>query len=619
MSRDERNYWQRRRFLGRYSRRTVLRGGAVAGAGVTGMALVGCGNDDDDGNGNGGNGGQTPGTTPQNGASPTTGATPAPGNGETPRTGGIWESYALGEAPSLDPLAPVTFGAGQILAFVYPELVRQQAGPGIDPALYQPTPDLAESVERSPDGLTYTVKIRPEARWHPPVDRPVDAEDVVYSFQRYSGQLDLPRNPGMNVLGLYLPDDGVEAVDESTVVFNLSRPQGDFLSGESMFIYIMPREAGQAFDPVNEMVGAGPWMQESYTPGTVLQLRKNPDWHFGPELPYMDGVNINFIPEYATRLSQFLTGALDECDLQGVDLERVQAELPDAQILVRAATLPASYITFEGEDRAPDAPWRDPRVRAAISMAVDRDGLLEVAYNTSQVADMGFPVELRWNNDIPSFATPYWLDPKNEFHHAEGDPAMTPENQERFQFSPENAKAALEAAGYPDGFSTNFITTSSGYGAAFNTQSEVIFEQLRQIGLDLTYDDQDYAAEYVSSTAAQGEFTGMAHIPRGFAMRSQFSGYLIPGASRNNGHINDQEFIDMVAEIEAEADPEQARILMLEAQNRTNEKMYYVPMQLGASGDYFAYSPRARNVAEYQISGYLVGDVQHSNYWLADQ
>lgn len=97
-------------------------------------------------------------------------------------------------------------------------------------------------------------------------------------------------------------------------------------------------------------------------------------------------------------------------------------------------------------------------------MAIDRDALLDAAYNVKDVKKLGLKVERRWNNDMPSFESGYWLDPQGKFQIKGGDPKISADNAKSFKFDPAEAKKLLSAAAQASGFKTKLHTTSSRYG-----------------------------------------------------------------------------------------------------------------------------------------------------------
>ena len=107
----------------------------------------------------------------------------------TPKPGGkVVNSYFTGDPPDLDPYLNVTFRAAEFGGFFYSKLLKFDNGPGIPPTSFTPVPDLAEKYELSQDGLTYTFKLRANAKWQnkaPMNGRAVTADDVVWSFNRF--------------------------------------------------------------------------------------------------------------------------------------------------------------------------------------------------------------------------------------------------------------------------------------------------------------------------------------------------------------------------------------------------------------------------------------------------
>lgn len=129
---------------------------------------------------------------------------------------------------------------------------------------YQPVPMLAESVEKSEDGKTYTFKLREGVQFHN--GKEMKAEDVLASMNRWKERSTIAQE--------HLHDAAFEAQDDYTVVLQLQNPRLDLLdllAGQDFFPAIMPKEiiedAGDDF--VKEYVGTGPfqfvdWLQDQY-------------------------------------------------------------------------------------------------------------------------------------------------------------------------------------------------------------------------------------------------------------------------------------------------------------------------------------------------------------------
>lgn len=607
---EETNYWKRLAAR-RLSRRTTLRYAAGASA-AGGLALAGCGDDDDSG--------KSPtaaATQASGGSSPAAGgASPAASPAAAkPKKGGTWRLAMNGDPTNLDPMVGTALPTHQTAGFVYSKLFRFKAGPGIDPGAYSMEPDLAESMTVSPDGLKYTVKLKSNAKWHPPVSRAVDADDVVFSWKRYVGQIQgFPAAPGAASMNLYLGN--VEATDPKTVVFTMKEPRGEFLASENKWLWIMPKETGTAFNPAQKLVGTGPFLFESYVPGAggSIKFKRNPEWHLGPEAPYFDAVEVAIVPEYTTRLQQFLAGRLDTVDLLGQDIQRALDTVKGMQLYVGGAELPNSQIS-PSDWSGGTVPWKDARVRKAISMALDRNSMLDAAYNLKDLEKLNIGAKRVWNNDVAAADASFWLDPQAKFQAKPSDEKMTADNVKAFAYNPAEAKKLLEAAGATN-FKAKLYTTSSRYGNAFNTLTELTQQYLSQIGLQIEIADVDYSSVYITQIVVNKQFEGLLHIPRRTGVRGQFETYR-PGGVSNYSKIADQTLNDMITKMYQEADPEKARQQVLKLQNYTNDKMYSIPMQLGAAGGFIGYQPGLNNVKDYQVNGQDWGQECVPYYWRA--
>jgi peptide/nickel transport system substrate-binding protein len=126
---------------------------------------------------------------------------------------------------------------GVVSGTVYSKLLEFRTGP--DVTTLEIEPDLAESWEVSPDGLTYTFRLRGDVRWHnvPPVNgRPFTSDDVVATFEA------IKQTPAQYAW-MYEPVSSVTAPDERTVVFTLDRPYTPLLEYLAYhFSMIVPRE-----------------------------------------------------------------------------------------------------------------------------------------------------------------------------------------------------------------------------------------------------------------------------------------------------------------------------------------------------------------------------------------
>jgi peptide/nickel transport system substrate-binding protein len=223
-------------------------------------------------------------------------ATVAPLTPSQPKRGGIYTIAAAGNPPDLDPYSSGSEAASLFASYTYSRLFMLKSGPGIAKGSLDTVGDAAESAQVSDDGLTYTIKLRSNARWHAPLDRGMTAEDVVFSWERFSGKI-AGSTPSTRLVNLTMVKS-VAAKDPLTVVFSLSQPYPFFLArlADPKSFFVMPKETGTAFDPSQKVVGSGPWVLQEYQPNTVIKFARHAGWHFGPDLPYYDNVVVNIIP-----------------------------------------------------------------------------------------------------------------------------------------------------------------------------------------------------------------------------------------------------------------------------------------------------------------------------------
>jgi ABC-type transport system substrate-binding protein len=229
------NFWTRRAV----SRRSALRGAGLGAAGLLGAALIGCGDDDDDGPAPAAQQAATAAPTQAAAAQATAAATEAAAPGIlTPRKdvtasaqyGGVYQGITGAEPENLDPLNATSYKAPGVSRWVYPQLV--QAAPGITvPASGEVEGQLAESFEYT-DTTTLILHLRTNAKWderEPTSSRPVDAEDVAFSWKKFA-ELSNSRKSLVNSLNPLAPVLDVTAVDDQTVQIKTAFPFGPLLN-----------------------------------------------------------------------------------------------------------------------------------------------------------------------------------------------------------------------------------------------------------------------------------------------------------------------------------------------------------------------------------------------------
>ena len=210
-------------------------------------------------------------------------AEPTPAQtGETPRRGGILLVAIGADAPGLDPHQEQTFATLQPTSPLYSTLLQ------IDPYGYPNViGDVASEWNISPDGLTYTFKIRPGIRFHD--GSPLTSVDVKASYDKI---ISPPEGVRSIRATFYAAVANVEAPDPGTVVFKLKYPSASLLSSlASPWNVIFPKkylDKDPNYFKKNNPIGSGPFKFKSYTRGSTFEAERNPDYYV-KDRPYLNG------------------------------------------------------------------------------------------------------------------------------------------------------------------------------------------------------------------------------------------------------------------------------------------------------------------------------------------
>ena len=270
------------------------------------------------------------------------------------------------EPQTLAPNAARDEGAAILLA---PNLFSRLLAVDADSRLI---PDLAESWEVSPDGRSYTFRLRSGVRWHD--GRPFGAEDVRWTLAR------LARRPGMKAEAIRRIR-AVTAPDPATVVIRLAEPWAPFLPTlASCCSYIEPRHLGGR----PEGVGTGPFRLVSWERGRRIVLAANRSFHRPG--PFVDHLIFTFIRDSSRLPGLLLSGAAD-FSVTRLPLKLLPALGRDPRL--RLVTAPSDGRFYCGFNlRRPRL--ADRRVREAINRAIDRQELLDRAMHGYGAPAFGF-------------------------------------------------------------------------------------------------------------------------------------------------------------------------------------------------------------------------------------
>lgn len=331
---------------------------------------------------------------------------------------------------SLDPHEAVAAGTKEILFNIYEGLLKPDETGNLVPAV-------AKEYSVSPEGLTYTFKLRDGVKFHN--GNPVTAEDVKYSIEKSAGM-----TGGESLISAFSMIASVIVVDDNTVEINLKGPDIDFPAYvANINAAIIPKDNDK---PSTNPIGTGPYKYVSRSPQENIVLKKFDEYWGTPA--NIEDVTLKIIPNADSIVMNLNGGAVDMFARLTVTQTQQLADnfnvLEGEMNLVQALYLNNAVKPFDNVD-----------VRRALSYAVDVKNVLELTSDGK-----GFPVG---SSMFPAFKK-YYVDLSDSY----------PTDIEK-------AKELLAKAGYPDGFSFS-ITVPSNYQPHIDT-AQVIAEQLKAINV----------------------------------------------------------------------------------------------------------------------------------------
>jgi peptide/nickel transport system substrate-binding protein len=325
-------------------------------------------------------------------------------------------------------LAPTWFDPAETPGLVTPFMLYYALHDG----LVKPMPGrpaelcLAETYTSSADGISHEFILRDGIFFHN--GAPVTVADVKFSFERYRG----------NAAAFFKSKvAAVETPDAKRIIFRLHKPWLDFLtyfSGVTGAGWIVPK---QYVESVGEdgfkkaPIGAGPYKFVSFNPGVELVMEAfDGYWR---KTPTVKTLVWKVIPDETTRLAALKRGEVDIAYSIRGELAEELRRTPG--LTLKPVVINSPFWIYFADQWDPKSPWYDARVRQAVSLALDRDGI-------NQALTLGFS----WitNSIVPRDYEYYWQPPK-------------------IPYDPDRARALLSEAGFRGGFDAGDYFCDSSY------------------------------------------------------------------------------------------------------------------------------------------------------------
>ena len=361
------------------------------------------------------------------------------------------------EASTLDPHFRNTAPNFSLARHVFEPLVDQDAQ-------QRPRPGLALSWE-AVDATTWRIHLRPGVRFSD--GSPFTAEDAAFSLRRSANITGSPGSYAFYTSGI----TAMETPDPLTLVVRTRMPDPLLPTEISVILMLSARAAAgagtEAFDRGTAALGTGPYRIAGFSPGTPARLVANAGHHGGR--PPWQGVTLRLIPEPGPRVAALLAGdvqAIDAVPPESADMLgargdlRVVSAVSNRLIFLAVDTMRPQTPGVTDATGVPLAanPLRDPRVRRAISLAINR---AQLAQRTMQ--GMAVPAGQLLPDGFYGVSASLLPDP----------------------FDPVASARLLAEAGLPDGFALTLVVPNNRYVNDRQT-GEAIAGMLTRAGLRTT-------------------------------------------------------------------------------------------------------------------------------------
>ena len=440
-------------------------------------------------------------------------------------------------------LAPTWFDPADTQGIITPFMVLY----ALHDAMVKPMPEhvrapcLAEAWSSSKDNLAHEFTIRDGVHFHH--GEPVTAADVKFSYERYRGAAhELMKSKVASI----------EAVDARHVRFKMKEAWPDFLtfySSASGAGWIVPKKYTEKVGDdgfKKAPIGAGPYKFVSFTPGVELVLEAfDGYWR---KKPSVKRLVMKVIPDESTRMAALKRGEVDIAySIRGELAEELQ-HTPGLKL--EPVVLQAPNWLYFPEQWDPKSPWHDVRVRRAVNLAIDREGMSKALF-------LGY-CKVTDNAVVPANFEYYWQPP----------PAV---------YDPEQAKKLMAEAGHPGGFDAGLMYCDSSYA----NMAEVSINNLAAIGITVKLQPIERAAFFAAY--------GAKKYPRGIIQAgsgafgnaaTRMASFVVKGGAYSYGSYPDIDAL--YPQQAAELDGKKRGDLLAKMQQMVYDKAIYAPIwQLG--------------------------------------
>jgi len=328
-------------------------------------------------------------------------------------------------------------------------------------------PVLATSWTPNSKADVWTFKIRPGVKFHN--GQALTADDVVYTYQLHTN----PKGEAnaLSAFGGVLTPAGVKKVDDMTVEFHLSAPNGNFpylTSSDNYNMIILPK----GYDPAkwqSTFLGTGPFKLGSYTPKSGATFTRNESYWGKKALP--SSTVFTFYDTQNPMILGLTGGTIDVVGQFAV--AGAQELLTGSYNIIKLKSSAHRQLSMRNDK----APFTDARVRQAIALTLDRPAIVKALFQG--FADVG--------NDSP-FAPVY---PSTNTSVAQRTKDIA------------KAKSLLAAAGHGSGFSTQLVTENF---VEIPQYAQIVAQSAKEIGVNIGLKVESSSQYYGKATFGNSDW-----------------------------------------------------------------------------------------------------------------
>lgn len=403
---------------------------------------------------------------------------------------------------------------------------------------------LLESVTANSDSSAFTLKLKPNLKWHD--GQPITADDIVFTMNTL---IDKNQNVPYQSYG-YIDGKAVttKKVDNLTAVITLPKSSAGFLGGLSQ-IYCIPKHIYQNVSNIgksalnNDPIGSGPYKFKSYTPGQSFVVQRFDDYFDGK--PHLETITFKIVKNASTADASLASGDINARLISSTEYDTVNKS--GKVNIYNYDSGRVNALSFNQNKSA----LQDVRVRQAIAYALNKEELTQFAFVSNQ------------------FATPAYsiFTPDTSYYDA---------NLTKYDNDVSKAKQLLQQAG-KSSLKLNILYISTD--KTMESEATYIKQQLTQVGIDLELyplDESTYKTKIKDTSTT--DYDLLLHY---YTLGEEPSLYadIMSGNSRSNySHVKDAALDALWQKGNSTSDTAAREKIYEEIQKRINENMYIYPI-----------------------------------------